>query len=75
MTEGGSITRAAGLPVQVAGEAAGPQAGVRGMVLLRGKEEVEDEGDEELIPSHGEEAMHHTDGHDLLLKLLPVCFW
>ena len=71
MTEGGSIKRAAGLPVQVAGEAAGPQAGVRGMVLLRGKEEV----DEELIPSHGEEAMHHTDGHDLLLKLLPVCFW
>ena len=45
------------------------------MVLLRGKEEVEDEGEEELIPSHGEEAMHHTDGHDLLLKLLSVCFW
>ena len=41
------------------------------MVLLRGKEEVEDEGDEGLIPSHGEEAMHHTDRHDLLLQLLP----
>jgi hypothetical protein len=36
MTEGGSIKERAGLPVHVAGEAAGPQAGVRDMVLLRG---------------------------------------
>ena len=35
--------------------------------------EVEDKVVEGLVPSYGEEAEHHTDGHDL--KLLPVCFW
>ena len=34
--------------------------------------EVEDEVVEGLVPSYGEEAEHHTDGHDL--KLLPMCF-
>ena len=38
-----------------------------------GRGEVEDEVVEGLVPSYGEEAEHHTDGHDL--KLLPVCFW
>jgi hypothetical protein len=40
-------------------------------VVRRGK--VEDEAFEGLVPSYGEEAEHHIDGHDL--KLLPVCFW
>ena len=35
-------------------------------------EEIEDEADG-LIPSHGEEAVRHTDGHHLLLLL--VSFW
>ena len=39
-------------------------------VVERG--EFEDEVDEGLVPSYGdEEAEHHTDGHDLL----PACFW
>jgi hypothetical protein len=37
-----------------------------------GRGEVEDEVVEGLVPSYGEEAEHHTEGHDL--KLLPVCF-
>ena len=40
---------------------------------LVGRGEDEDEVVEGLVPSYGEEAEHHTDGHDL--KLLPVCFW
>ena len=33
-----------------------------------GREEVEDEADEHLNPSQGEEAVHQTDRHDLLLQ-------
>ena len=61
------------------GEAAGPEAGVRGMVCQEdlfcrvvGGEEIEDEADG-LIPSHGEEAVHHTDEHDLLTPAPTFC--